>query len=220
VNPVKPPISPGDHGPLIADLHAALRAMIDNAYLNALAFTAYAQDVIQQGLPAESEAVCYGPATQLFVARRQGFIGAGDSSAILAASAPGSFRSGRQSSDSIEDDVEAVDGCGFHVDDAEGDAIVRLIATDTLIPRISSGRGERRCADTAGRWVIANVIGAVAPQTFVLPVSPAAGVKVTIRGAGTTDFSPDRCDLEQLTVQGVQATDISRSRPRQTRAED
>ncbi len=90
MNPVKPPISPGDHGPLIADLHAALRAMIDNAYLNTLAFIADAQDVIQQGLPAESEADCNGPAAQLFVARLQGFIGAADSSSILAASAPGS----------------------------------------------------------------------------------------------------------------------------------
>jgi hypothetical protein len=40
VNRVEPPISPGDRGPLIADLHAALRAMIDNGYLTALAFTA------------------------------------------------------------------------------------------------------------------------------------------------------------------------------------
>ena len=83
MNPVKPPISLGDHGPLIADQHTALRAMIDNGYRNALAFTAEAQDVIQQGLPAESEAVCYGPAAQLFVARLQEFIGAGDSSAML-----------------------------------------------------------------------------------------------------------------------------------------
>ena len=83
MNPVEPQISPGDRGPLIADLHAALRAMIDNGYLNALAFTAETQDVIQRGLPAESEAVFYGPAAQLFVARLQEFIGAGDSSAML-----------------------------------------------------------------------------------------------------------------------------------------
>jgi hypothetical protein len=140
VSPVKPPSSPGDHGSLIADLHAALRAMIDNAYLNALAFIADAQDVIQPGLPAEFEAVCNGPAVQLFVARRQGFIGAGDSSAILAASALGSFRSGRQSPDSIENDVEAVDGCGFHV--AEAEAIVRLTATDTLVPPNQQRKGR------------------------------------------------------------------------------
>src|SRR5439155_8163224 len=83
------------------------------------------------------------------------------------------------------------------------------------VSRSSSGpvTRVRCCADTTGRWVIASVIGAVAPQIFVLPVSPAAGAKVTIRGmcttghsAGTTDFPPDPCDLEQLTVQGVQAT--------------
>jgi hypothetical protein len=89
VNRVESPISPGDRGPLIADLHAALRAMIDNGYLTALAFTAETQDVIQRGLPVESEAASYGPAAQLFVARLQEFIGAGDSSAIIDARTAG-----------------------------------------------------------------------------------------------------------------------------------
>jgi hypothetical protein len=142
VNPVKPPISSGDRGPLIADLHAALRAMIGNGYRNAPAFTAGAQDVIQRGMRAESDTACYGPAAQLFIAGLQGFTGAGDSSAILAAGAPGRFRSGRQSPDSIQYGVEAVAGRGFRVDDAEAGAIVRLAVTDTLGPAESAAAGE------------------------------------------------------------------------------
>lgn len=109
--------------------------MSDNGCLNALTFTAGAQDVLQQGLPAGSEAASCGPAAQLFVARLQEFIGPGDSTAILAGSAPGSFRSGRQSPYRLENDLEAVDGRGFQVDGTEADAILRLIFTDTPVRR-------------------------------------------------------------------------------------
>ena len=142
MNPVKPAISPGDRGPLIAYLPAVLRVMSDNWYLNAPDFTADTLDLIQQCLPAESEAACYGQAAQLFVARLRELIGARDSSAILAASAPGSLRSGRQSPGQHRNDAKAVDGCGFHVDDAEAGAVVRLTVTDTLVP-LNQQRKER-----------------------------------------------------------------------------
>lgn len=141
---------------MIADLHAALRAMIDSGCLNALAFTVGAQDVIQHGLSAESEAACYGQAAQLFAAPPGEFLGAGDSSAILAAGAPGCFRSGRQSPGSIENDVEAVDGCGFCIDDGEADAIFRLTVTDTLVPPESAAVGDNDAApiplEVGHRW--------------------------------------------------------------------
>jgi hypothetical protein len=146
VNPVEPPISSGGRGPLIADLHAALRAMIGNGYRNAPAFTAGAQDVIQRGLPAESGAACYGPAAQLFIAGLQGFIGAGDATAILAAGARDSLRSGRQTLGSIRYGVEAVEGCGFRVDDVEAGAVVRLAVTDTPGPAESAAAGENDAA--------------------------------------------------------------------------